>query len=79
MCILVCGNSIAVIGSTILANEKTMNWDDLRYILAVAREGTLLAGARVVAVAEEVERLMLRLDAEIVKVEWWIELCPGRS
>lgn len=82
-----------------------MNWDDLRYILAVSRQGTLLgaaqslrvspttmtrriraledaqgsalfrkkkhgavlneAGARVVAVAEEVERLLAQLDAEI--------------
>lgn len=82
-----------------------MNWDDLRYILAVSREGTLLgaarslrvspttmtrrirsleeahgsalfrkkkhgavlndAGARVVTVAEQVERLVLQLDAEI--------------
>lgn len=82
-----------------------MNWDDLRYVLAVSREGTVLgaakalrvspttmarrvrslqddqgaslfekfkhgavlsdAGEKVVAVAEEVERLMAQLDAEI--------------
>jgi len=82
-----------------------VNWDDLRYILAVSREGTLLgaarslrvspttmtrriraleeaqgsalflkkkhgallneAGERVVSVAEQVEGLLLKLDAEI--------------
>lgn len=82
-----------------------MSWDDLRYVLAIAREGTVLgaakalrvspttmarrvrslqedqgtslfdkfkhgavlseAGEKVVAVAEEVERLMAQLDAEI--------------